>query len=523
MSNSGAPTPHESRHEMPKDNPSNRKASLIPPNEFRDREPSVSILESRPIIQERRSPENLTITMTSQPNQAKVYNDTVKSKPASITFSPEVKSKVEMKHVGVGDLEAALNICDAEVQVDDPSNSEIKELTQRIAILIAENERSSASYHLQLQDLQRNLERKVKRAETDIFKLKLDYDEKLSASRSQVQSLEFSLSQLSHELEKTRIERDAILEQNLLTQEEDMSALKEKMVETQALADSLEMHLTSLAEDHCALKVVFDQESQSKSDLQKSLDDALARLLASETEKGRLTLTVEETNESWEKTKIRMGDLHHQLVITKEENEKMEDELYQTRSELKMRDYKIKELQLMVDTMLKYPDVSLGQLPSEPEFINCNNMRITLLEQKNNEYRYMRLKNVKVPDSQNGQALLNAPVVKLWDNDPVQRSAKIMDIRGSNNQTEASPNSQNAVVRNSASPQGPERWATSVFSSIANPVLGIKQKSGVTAPRTKTPLESQIHPENAFPKAPAPGRSVHRTTSKYQQSDEISR
>ncbi|KAJ3209005.1 hypothetical protein HDU67_006420 [Dinochytrium kinnereticum] len=202
--------------------------------------------------------------------------------------------------------------------------------------------------------------------------LKVDCDEKTKAQQFQIENLEAALSHLSEELSKVRIERKSIFDQNIILQEEarvlhiDAAEVKATLNETQALADSLEMNLTTLAQEHSSLKMAYEQLAESKSDVENKLDETLARLLTTENEKGRLTLTVTEITENWEKTKIRMGDLHHQVVITKEENERFEDELNQARNEVKTREYKIKELQLMVDTMMRFPDISLGQLADEP-------------------------------------------------------------------------------------------------------------------------------------------------------------
>ncbi|KAI9208136.1 uncharacterized protein BJ171DRAFT_633921 [Polychytrium aggregatum] len=110
---------------------------------------------------------------------------------------------------------------------------------------------------------------------------------------------------------------------------------------------------------------------------------------------------------SEKEAKLRCGDLHHGMVLMKEENAQLRYQHIQDEGNVKTLKLKLKDLEQTLAVVMKYPDVSLGQDTSLPDFevspeydrllkdvINSNNLRISLLEQKNNELRLLRVKRV---------------------------------------------------------------------------------------------------------------------------------
>ncbi|KAJ3297672.1 hypothetical protein HDU79_002528 [Rhizoclosmatium sp. JEL0117] len=65
-------------------------------------------------------------------------------------------------------------------------------------------------------------------------------------------------------------------------------------------------------------------------------------------------------------SKNRAGELHHQLVMLQERSSQIEDLYNALLVSCKANEYKVKELDAMVDTIMRYPDVSLGQPLEDP-------------------------------------------------------------------------------------------------------------------------------------------------------------
>ncbi|KAJ3105084.1 hypothetical protein HDU97_008488 [Phlyctochytrium planicorne] len=282
--------------------------------------------------------------------------------------------------IGVGDSpsqKAVLETEDEATQTEWTPSGELKRLQARLERVLDEKYTLVTTYEQQIADLKASFSDFSKATEEESRRAKAHFEEQEKILQFKNESLETSLSHLSDELSKVRNERQEILEQNLVRQEEvrilqnEMATLRETQQETQALADSLEMNLCAVAEKNKELRKENEITLSLKADTERRLDEALAQMLTLENEKGRLSLTVDETSDSFEKTKIRMGDLHHQLVITKEDNERLEDEVNAIKAEFKVNEYKVRELQMLVDTMMKYPDASLGLLRDDGSTVQC--------------------------------------------------------------------------------------------------------------------------------------------------------
>jgi chromosome segregation ATPase len=93
---------------------------------------------------------------------------------------------------------------------------------------------------------------------------------------------------------------------------------------------TVEEKLDTLREEYKILEQTYESLLSSHHDIIeerdesiKTRDEAVAKMLLHEQEKGRLELTTNEAVQAWDSAKARMGDLHHSLVVAREENERL--------------------------------------------------------------------------------------------------------------------------------------------------------------------------------------------------------
>ncbi|KAI8840502.1 hypothetical protein BJ741DRAFT_55400 [Chytriomyces cf. hyalinus JEL632] len=124
-------------------------------------------------------------------------------------------------------------------------------------------------------------------------------------------------------------------------------------------------------------------------------------------------------------SKNRAGELHHELVQLQGRHEELEELHSVLQIALKKAEFKAREQEAIVELMMKYPDASLGCIMDETNvrydnvfsnMISANNLRISLLEQKNNEYRMIRLKFACAADVPSEDLAIQQPQVHLWAN-----------------------------------------------------------------------------------------------------------
>ncbi|KAJ3066504.1 hypothetical protein HDU98_010173 [Podochytrium sp. JEL0797] len=157
--------------------------------------------------------------------------------------------------------------------------------------------------------------------------------------------------------------------------------------------------------------------------------------------------------------KNRAGELHHALVQMQEHNEKIEELYNALQISGKTNEYRVKELQAMVDTIMRYPDASLGQMMEEPssddrydevfkEMINSNNLRISLLEQKNNEFRCVRLKFADGDHSKLGEFVSkkSVPVQSLFSQEQLDRRPSSAKLSHHSRVASRNPSTIDAII-----------------------------------------------------------------------------
>ncbi|KAJ1549594.1 hypothetical protein HK405_006697 [Cladochytrium tenue] len=153
-------------------------------------------------------------------------------------------------------------------------------------------------------------------------------------------------------------------------------------------------------------------------------------MAASDTESGRLQAAALAAQADRDRERQRAAELHNSLLRTTDDCEKLlvsglrcpEAVLKQGTTlqrenaalsvEHRALEVTVRQLQATVDTMMKFPDASLGQLRLQrpdaldaekldglwQSMINANTIRIALLEQKNHEYRLRRCQTCRVPN-----------------------------------------------------------------------------------------------------------------------------
>ncbi|KAI9350341.1 hypothetical protein BDR26DRAFT_915237 [Obelidium mucronatum] len=199
----------------------------------------------------------------------------------------------------------------------------------------------------------------------------------VEALLNQVQEVEREKSQIESDYENSNME--------IFTLKSEVATLKDTIVEDNERLNQKIAERDAIFENHR-----LESEAQVfalKADVENAKKEAIDTVV-------QLT-----------QSKSRFGELHHSLVTLQNHSDRIEELYEKLQISSKTNEYRVKELEAIVETMMKYPDASLGQLLEEPadgrydelfkEMINSNNMRISMLEAKNNEYRYIRLKHAE--------------------------------------------------------------------------------------------------------------------------------
>ncbi|KAJ3411772.1 hypothetical protein HDV05_001730 [Chytridiales sp. JEL 0842] len=343
-------------------------------------------------------------------------------------------------NVSVGPNRPMPKFANALVQVDTPDQNyelKIKQYRKQIESYEKQLKEKAENYERDLDSLREENEMRLKSEKMKFDDIVVEQGKRLRKLEEQCQRVEESLvfsekcrEDQAEELGTVTKERDELLGRvkDFSEKEQKLSIIEEEFLELQQEHSTVTQTLESLSASHNEL---IDQRNEAVA----SRDEAIAQMLLYEQEKGRLEVTTREATEAWESSKARMGDLHHSLVTAREENEQLQDRNQALEVTAKTSQYRIKELEAMVNAMMRYPDASLGQVLQEPnsedydqlyhELINSNNMRIALLEQKNNEYRFMRLrKAADLKDEKRRQKIKEGGgKTRLWKHEDITRAA----------------------------------------------------------------------------------------------------
>ncbi|KAJ3084756.1 hypothetical protein HK102_000567 [Quaeritorhiza haematococci] len=235
--------------------------------------------------------------------------------------------------------------------------------------------------------------------------------------------------------------------------EKELSALKENEVQLQSTISSLQTLLTtsqtavsSLSTSHAALT---EEASRLRTELRNleeersQLTSHVAEATASKVDTERALQVAKEAEKKLEGKCEELGRDVTRLTV---KNEAMTLRQEEMEKKAQANAKQIAELQSTINTLMKFPDASLGQAIQVPEFsvsqdydqalqeiISSNNLRISVLENKNNEYRMLRIKRVDIEKKAQQQAPPSAP--SPIENDTI--SAASADVQLSNDRATA--------------------------------------------------------------------------------------
>ncbi|KAJ3135264.1 hypothetical protein HDU90_003987 [Geranomyces variabilis] len=339
------------------------------------------------------------------------------------------------------------------------------------------------------------------------------HDEKLhAANKDHEAAAEKALQQ--HEAEKKRILRDREqmiewVQQSELAKTDATNAnavLQEKCEQFVKLVDTLRSDITKLTDDKDKLQRNYNSQSETLDETDRALTDlraehtaalafqtalqASATLLQSElAETKQLLSTASTAAREWEEKALAALDAEssaankaeravEDATYARDGTQKLVDGSLELERMLQIADAKCKEVTSCLNAVMKYPDVSLGHEISMADvgpatggsdrvlkdMITGNSVRISLLEQKNNELRVLRL---KLAASAQTPMTTPIPSASLIDKPAVQRAteaAKLQfmeqqaSVRGSHPSGYRPPNS--AAQKTAQRPATQSAWNT---------------------------------------------------------------
>ncbi|KAJ3057002.1 hypothetical protein HK097_001486 [Rhizophlyctis rosea] len=366
-----------------------------------------------------------------------------------------VKTFIEMKHIGTDAYVAKNPPVDAELQTDLVHN-QIDEYIKRIDVvetkLVEEEHQHTVA---------------VRKLEVQIEDMKSVEEE----TQAKIQTLTQERNETEHRL--TTLLRES--QSTLITQLQVSSRYQTEAAESSKLVQQLQSDLATLQTSH---KILEDHSKSQKKQLTAtltSLDTAKAenisvalelqgckdelrkweklygeckfelnatdirlgeskqRVEVLEEDKRLLEKTAREAVEAERKLRADLSEIRQSVGNAKEEIDKLTMYNMDMERLVRMEREKNKEIEMSLRAIMRFPDVSLGRdlsLPDLPpsaevdkilqEMINSNNVRIALLEQKNNEFRVLRLKQSALTpkaSQKRGPIVQNAPLYdeKLLD------------------------------------------------------------------------------------------------------------
>ncbi|KAJ3264307.1 hypothetical protein HDU77_008869 [Chytriomyces hyalinus] len=222
-------------------------------------------------------------------------------------------------------------------------------------------------------------------------------------------------------------ENNQKLEEEVRSSEDERARLESEVETVSMKVFMLETDVLNLQEALLVAKTDRSRELASEyEELIKFKADAEQKISHMESQLMRQQLELKEAKTTSMSSKNRAGELHHELVQLQGRHEELEELYSGQQIALKKAEFKAREQEAIVELMMKYPDASLGCIMDETNvrydnvfsnMISANNLRISLLEQKNNEYRMIRLKFACAADTASKDLAIQQPQVHLWANE----------------------------------------------------------------------------------------------------------
>ncbi|KAI8920101.1 hypothetical protein DFJ77DRAFT_451098 [Powellomyces hirtus] len=205
--------------------------------------------------------------------------------------------------------------------------------------------------------------------------------------------------------------------------------------------------LAQVQEDLYTVRLEYEQALQDQSELRESfnevqnaLSETMQQARAAEDERRLWEEKASKATESEARAVETMRRAQEDSTYSREGTQKLVDSSLELERMLAMSDQKNKEISSCLNAVMKYPDASLGHEISMAEvgapggggdkilkdMITGNSVRISLLEQKNNELRVLRL---KLASSAQNPMTTPIPRATLVDKSAVQRATESITLQ----------------------------------------------------------------------------------------------
>ncbi|KND03464.1 uncharacterized protein SPPG_00947 [Spizellomyces punctatus DAOM BR117] len=258
--------------------------------------------------------------------------------------------------------------------------------------------------------------------------------------------------------------------------------------------------------------------------LQKGLSEARKQLADLERERVQWEKTASDAIHAERAAVTQFQEIQEEIARVQDSNQKLSDSSLELERMLQIANVKNKELTNLLNVLMKFPDASLGHdvalsdLPLADEadkilkdMINSNNLRISLLEQKNNEFRVLRLQqSSRITASVQGKP---EPKTALYDNHALQRATDAIVIRHLEEQ---------AAIRVAAAAAAATKSTAGILQATAG--------ANISRPRPQSPsppaLLAAWGPSAAMASQPSvPDTTRHRSagmgTTRYPPNPEL--
>ncbi|KAJ3122021.1 hypothetical protein HK098_003176 [Nowakowskiella sp. JEL0407] len=243
--------------------------------------------------------------------------------------------------------------------------------------------------------------------ESEIEKIKHKFD----TLQNQNKDLETTCVELNAEAsrwERKAIEaerREAIGNEKIAKWEKEIEVKKKELQSVQEECAKLKENFSMLTDSNLALKTSFESTCTQLSETNQTLETTAEELNDIRLSLESAKFELEKSKKSETEAKTKCGEYHHTVLKRNEELQEMHVKLKGLESSERVHSIKVKELETIINNLMKFPDMSLGDdfTPTGQislsqfdamlsEMISSNNLRISLLEQKNNELRMQRIK-----------------------------------------------------------------------------------------------------------------------------------
>ncbi|KAH6567578.1 hypothetical protein BASA62_006049 [Batrachochytrium salamandrivorans] len=207
-----------------------------------------------------------------------------------------------------------------------------------------------------------------------------------STSQKRIHELEIENTDLQGATKKLKAENGE-LQQDIILLNSEMNEYKLQIVQLKKELDGIRKNEANLKKDNDALKnMIKNEQAQARS--------------------------AKETVDLW---KVQMDEQTHMCILQSEEHKEMKEKLIELNDALHEKEVvqeKNNELEKVVAKLMEYSETKMGdnfnlselEVSNETHFllknmIDGNNLRITLLERKNEQLRAIQMKQVTIPNS----------------------------------------------------------------------------------------------------------------------------